>query len=105
MRRGLRWVIGGVVVGICVYTGIAYATPANGFAGTTVALGHLGEFQINLHTIPADIWQSQQRTKGDSDLYVQQNVWQPGGATGWHSHPGHSLIIVTGRDLDRLRRR
>jgi hypothetical protein len=28
-------------------------------------------------------------------LYVQNNVWQPGGDTGWHSHPGHSLIIVT----------
>ena len=28
-------------------------------------------------------------------MYVQNNVWQPGGSTGWHSHPGHSLIIVT----------
>jgi quercetin dioxygenase-like cupin family protein len=26
---------------------------------------------------------------------VQSNVWQPGGSTGWHTHPGHSLIIVT----------
>jgi hypothetical protein len=26
---------------------------------------------------------------------VQNNVWQPGGTTGWHTHPGHSLIIVT----------
>ena len=30
-----------------------------------------------------------------SDLYVQSNVWEPGGSTGWHTHPGHSLIIVT----------
>lgn len=95
MRNGLRWLIGGAVVGIGVYTGIAHATPASGFSGTTVAVGRFQEFQINLHTIPADIWQSQQRTQGDSDLYVQQNVWQPGGSTGWHSHPGHSLIIVT----------
>ena len=28
-------------------------------------------------------------------MYVQSNVWQPGGSTGWHTHPGHSLIIVT----------
>jgi quercetin dioxygenase-like cupin family protein len=28
-------------------------------------------------------------------LYVQSNVWEPGGTTGWHTHPGHSLIIVT----------
>jgi quercetin dioxygenase-like cupin family protein len=26
---------------------------------------------------------------------VQRNVWAPGGSTGWHTHPGHSLIIVT----------
>jgi uncharacterized cupin superfamily protein len=42
-----------------------------------------------------NIWISMQKTKGPSDLYVQSNVWAPGGTTGWHSHPGHSLIIVT----------
>jgi hypothetical protein len=28
-------------------------------------------------------------------VYVESNVWQAGGSTGWHTHPGHSLIIVT----------
>ena len=28
-------------------------------------------------------------------MYVQSNVWAPGGSTGWHTHPGHRLIIVT----------
>jgi len=37
---------------------------------------------------------SLQKTKGSSDVYVQDNVWQPGGDTGWHTHLGHSLIIV-----------
>jgi hypothetical protein len=41
------------------------------------------------------LWSSLQKTKGDSDVYVQNNVWAPGGSSGWHSHPGHSLIIVT----------
>ena len=40
-------------------------------------------------------WLSFQKTKGASDLYVQSNLWIPGGSTGWHTHPGHSLIIVT----------
>lgn len=40
-------------------------------------------------------WKSVQKTSGPSDLYVQSNVWKPGGSTGWHTHPGHSLIIVT----------
>lgn len=33
-------------------------------------------------------------TKGDSDLYVVSNVIAPGGHTGWHTHPGPSLITV-----------
>ena len=28
-------------------------------------------------------------------IYVQSNLWTVGGTTGWHSHPGHSLITVT----------
>jgi quercetin dioxygenase-like cupin family protein len=32
----------------------------------------------------------------DAPLDVEaNNVWQPGGTSGWHTHPGHSLIIVT----------
>jgi hypothetical protein len=49
-----------------------------------------------------NVWLSLQKTKGSSDVYVQSNVWQPknvaqpnGGSTGWHTHPGQSLIIVT----------
>lgn len=99
MRKGLQWLVGGAVLGICAYTAIVQATPSSGFSGTTLASGRFQEFDVNLHTIPADIWQSRQKTKGDSDVYVQQNVWQPGGTTGWHSHPGHSLIIVTAGTL------
>ena len=46
-----------------------------------------------MHTPPH--WQAKINTKGRSDLYVQSNVWAPGGTTGWHTHPGPSLIIVT----------
>jgi len=35
------------------------------------------------------------RLKGKSDGYFLTNVWQPGGTTGWHTHPGHTLIVVT----------
>src|SRR5262249_16917452 len=41
------------------------------------------------------VWLSWQRTVGNSDLYVQSNTWQIGATTGWHSHPGHSLIVIT----------
>jgi quercetin dioxygenase-like cupin family protein len=44
---------------------------------------------------PTRQWLALQKTNGPSDVYVQNNTWQPGGTTGWHTHPGHSLIIVT----------
>ena len=84
------------------------ATPASGFVGTTIGVGRFGEFSVFNHLIPPDFWKSRhesdiwlswQKTKGDSDVYVQSNVWQPGAHTGWHSHPGHSLIIVTAGTL------
>lgn len=33
-------------------------------------------------------------TRGISDVYVVQNTIKPGGHTGWHSHPGPSIISV-----------
>ena len=84
------------------------ATPASGFTGTTIALGRFSEFTVFNHLIPPDFWKSRhesdiwlswQKTKGNSDVYVQSNVWAPGAHTGWHSHPGHSLIIVTAGTL------
>jgi hypothetical protein len=47
------------------------------------------------HGHAPDLWLSFQKTRGESDVYVQNNTWAPGGTTGWHTHPGHSLIIVT----------
>jgi quercetin dioxygenase-like cupin family protein len=39
-------------------------------------------------------WLLMTRVRGDSDLYVTQHIFQPGGQTGWHTHPGPSLITV-----------
>lgn len=80
-----------------------WATPAVGFTATTLVHRTITEIDANQPIIPnsidddqrARLWLSQQRLTGPSSLYVQSNVWQPGGSTGWHTHPGHSLIIVT----------
>jgi hypothetical protein len=101
MRRKLTWaaLLGAVIVVTTLYAGKLLATPASGFTGTTLALGRFGEMDVFNRFVPPpngdNIWLSWQKTKGLSDLYVQSNVWQPGGTTGWHSHPGHSLITVT----------
>lgn len=101
-----KWICAPVIVvaALAVYVGNVLATPATtpGFTGTTLAKATFGELDIKAHTIPADTWKAQLKTKGDSDLYVQQNTWDPGAcdnkcipSSGWHTHPGPSLVIVT----------
>ena len=106
MRSTLTWLTGLVLAigGAATFVASVKATPAAGFTGTTVAVGRFGRFDVlNTAIIERetkrsprkDVWLSSQKTRGESDLYIQNNVWTPGGTTGWHSHPGHSLIIVT----------
>jgi cupin domain len=107
MRRSLlgALVFSTVIVGAIAYVGRVQATPAAGFTGTTLALGRFGNIDVSNHLFLPDtttghrrhknLWLSFQKTKGPSDVYVQNNTWAPGGTTGWHTHPGHSLIIVT----------
>ena len=54
------------------------------------------------------LWLSMQATRGSSDFYIVNNTWRPVdtttnpakvATTGWHSHPGHSLIVVTAGTL------
>jgi quercetin dioxygenase-like cupin family protein len=107
MRTKVMWVLGaGGVVMSLVCASTLKATPANGFSGSTIAVGRFAEIDVNNHSFFPDsapwnshpgrnLWLSMQKTQGPSDLYVQNNAWAPGGSTGWHTHPGHSLIIVT----------
>jgi quercetin dioxygenase-like cupin family protein len=42
----------------------------------------------------SDINELEIEVKGFSDVYVVQNKVAPGGHTGWHSHPGPSIVSV-----------
>jgi quercetin dioxygenase-like cupin family protein len=99
VRRKLIWLfaVSAAVTG-AMFAGRASATPASGFVGSTIAKGRFEDIDVMNQSFPAEFtrpWISIQKTKGPSDLYVQNNVWVPGGTTGWHTHPGHSLIVVT----------
>jgi len=107
MQRRLTWIMlfTLAITGALLYRGKAVkATSADAYTSTTLAQGRIGNIDVFNHFLPPntklkdrerDIWLSWQKTKGPSDLYVQNNVWGVEGSTGWHSHPGHSLIIVT----------
>jgi hypothetical protein len=117
MRQKSTWLLllgAAIVITAIFYTGKVGATPASGFTAKTMATGTFEEFdvfnQASNDSLPAgfggDVWISLQKTKGRSDLYVQSNTWAAVNtttgaiaSTGWHTHPGHSLIIVTSGTL------
>jgi hypothetical protein len=106
--RRVVWVLLVVLAGLAVYVGNVLATPATpatpapGFTGKTLAMGTFGEIDSHMISLPSR-WLEIIKTKGLSDLYVQQNTWDPSPSTGcgctpttgWHTHSGPSLIIVT----------
>ena len=97
------------VAGAVLYLGeSARATTATGFTSKSLITPAptFGQFQVFNHltqkelqelapTYPGPTWSALENTQGPSDLYIQTNTWAPGGTTGWHRHPGHSLIVIT----------
>ena len=106
MRKHM-WIVatGGVLCLLSMYITGAEATPASGFSGTTVALGRFHDINVSnmqmpsIGVTPRTPWMSFQKSMGMSDAYIQNNTWLVGGTSGWHTHPGHSLIIVTAGEI------
>jgi quercetin dioxygenase-like cupin family protein len=90
----LKWTLTllAAVLGVGLYSGTVLATPST---VTTTILAKSRFADIDLKARSADgLWRSRIRTHGASDLYVVDNKLAPGATTGWHSHPGPSLIQV-----------
>jgi quercetin dioxygenase-like cupin family protein len=95
MRKKLVVAFALVALALSAYAGGVLATPGSGFGGTTLAKATFGDIFSHVHAKVPQFWNEVIQTQGASDLYVQQNTWQPGGSTGWHTHPGPSFVIVT----------
>jgi hypothetical protein len=103
MRSRWLWLPLLVLIGAAVYGGNLLATPATtpGFSGTALAKATYGEIRSHIRQNRPAKWDEKIRTEGLSDLYVQENTWNPDAcagctpSTGWHTHPGPSFIIVT----------
>jgi hypothetical protein len=95
--------VAGLAILADMYGGSVRATEAVGFMSTTIAQGRFDDIDAATQVLREfgdltprkDLWLSLQKTKGPSDLYVQSNEFLVGGTSGWHTHPSHSLIIVT----------
>jgi quercetin dioxygenase-like cupin family protein len=78
----------------------ALATPVCGVLTDTLAVGHYPSGLLDLMCKDAlRGWDLKLKVKGDSDVYVTRHTFQPGQHTGWHTHPGPSLITVIAGEL------
>jgi quercetin dioxygenase-like cupin family protein len=69
-------------------------TPAPEVSTIILAKSLFQPIQVTARTPAPDRWKAQLKTRGHSDVYVVDNKFPPGASTGWHSHPGPSLILV-----------
>jgi mannose-6-phosphate isomerase-like protein (cupin superfamily) len=86
----MKTLIGGAglaCLAVLVVAATALATASSGFSTEQLSIGRFGEIRINTSDVKL-------KTRGDSDVYVVRNTVVPGGQSGWHYHPGPSLITV-----------
>jgi hypothetical protein len=71
------------------------ATPSTA-KSTVLVQARIAAIDISAHNTTADgkRWRAELETRGLTDGYVVDNQFLPGQSTGWHSHPGPSLIFV-----------
>lgn len=93
--RLLLAVLAGLVIsavaGIVTWPGIALATPGFQFNSETLVRSFIDEIDIKIY---GDTHKVKIKTKGPSDVYVVRNKVPPGGYSGWHTHPGPSIVSV-----------
>ena len=79
-----KTVLIGAVLAALIPAGLAWATPPYLLTGELLARGTT-DARIKIRTRP----------HRPSDIVVQRITVEPKGDSGWHSHPGPSLIVVT----------
>jgi len=97
------------LVGASAYAGHVSATPQTpgGVQTTILAKSTLDQLHLSAHErLPgqttsredrahsAKAWRLVLRTHGMTDAYVVDNKFAAGADTGWHSHPGPSIVFV-----------
>ncbi len=100
-----RWLllVALAAIGAAVYGGKVLATPATtpGFSGTTLAKATFGDLDIKATHDPGQPLEGRAQDKGGfrplrpAEHLGSQPLRRCIPSTGWHTHPGPSLVIVT----------
>jgi quercetin dioxygenase-like cupin family protein len=82
MQRKLKFLFVVVIVVVAAYAaGSVLATPPSGLVNVPLARGT----NVSDGTIPLQVGR---------DVAMAQITVQPGGSSGWHSHPGGAIVVL-----------
>src|SRR5215210_5987182 len=88
MKRTALLVTVGVTVLLALVVGAALATPPKDATVTPLTRATLGNFEANSDGCEVE------SERHSADIAIAKVVLKPGGSTGWHHHPGVTLVSV-----------
>lgn len=95
MSKARLWkgILLGTAAAVAISVGLVSATPGTGTTSILIGRATFDE-AFHVKRDGPDGWQVQVKAKPALDIAVQKIVFQPGGQSGWHSHPGPVFISV-----------
>ena len=85
----------GAILASSLTAGSAMATPGSGFGPSPIVNGHFGQLDVKTEGDKVGKWGMILKTKDDTDVGADRLTVQPGGYSGWHSHPSAVYVTVT----------
>ena len=93
--NSMRLVTGAAILGMAALPATpASSTPASGFVATPVAAGDFGS-NLDVKADKIEHWDLTLKAKDDTLTGINRVTVQPGGHSGWHSHPIPIFLTVT----------
>jgi len=91
-RSHLRPVAVALVVALLGLSAVAVASPPEGVTPTVLAQGTYDAFKVK--SVKGSPVKYEARSKRPIDIIVRQHDYEPGGHSGWHTHPAPVYVTV-----------
>lgn len=91
--RLAKSVLFGAALAAAISATRAWGTSSSGSQSTLLSRATIDE-AFKVRRVGEDHWKIRVQAKPGLDVAVQSIVFQPGGQSGWHSHPGPVFISV-----------
>jgi hypothetical protein len=78
--------------------GVGRAAQSSGQTTTLIGRGTFDAFHVERRSDEGK-WAIELNAKADTDIVVQKVTFEPGGYSGWHTHPGPVFITVLSGEM------